>query len=115
MELKQRKERIRRKIKALNERKLPCLYVYRSGFNIYGQLIDVLTGKVMVQSSTLSKEFKDSKLKSYNIEGATFVGKLLGEQMQKQGIERIIFDRSGYKYHGRIKALADGVREFVKI
>lgn len=115
MELKQRKDRIRRKMKVLNERKLPRLCVYRSGFNIYGQLIDSINGNVLAQASTLSEEFKKTKVKSYNIDGATFIGKMIGEKIKNLGISEIIFDRSGYKYHGRVKAFADAVREFVKM
>jgi large subunit ribosomal protein L18 len=115
MELKQRRSRIRRRIKMLNEKKLPRLCIYRSGMNIYGQLIDSNNGRVLVEASTLSEEFTKSKLKGYNVEGAAFIGKLLGEKAKKAGITEVVFDRSGYIYHGRIKALADNMREFVKI
>lgn len=115
MELKQKRERIRRKIKTLNEKKLPRLCVFRSERNIYAQIVDSLSGKILAQSSTLSEDFKKSKLKSYNKEGACFVGKSLGAKAKKAGITELVFDRSGYKFHGRIKSLADAAREFVKI
>ena len=115
MELAQKRSRIRRKLKLHNERKLPRLCIYRSGVNMYGQLIDSITGHVIIQESTLGQEFKKSGFKGYNIEGAAFIGKLLGKKTKEKGIAEVIFDRSGYKYHGRIKAFADGIREFVKL
>ncbi len=115
MEWKQRKERIRRKIKKLNEQKLPRLCIYRSGLNFYSQLIDYNTGNILAEASTLSKEFKESKLKSYNVEGAKFVGQIIGEKIKNKNINQVIFDRSGYKFHGRVKSFVDSVKEFIKI
>lgn len=90
----------------------PRLIVYRSTCHIYAQI--VIRGKqgdsVLVSSSTLDKEIKSS-LKGTKVEQAQQVGKLLGERAKMKEISEVAFDRAGYKYHGRVKALADGARE----
>ena len=114
MELKQKRNRIRWKIKRLNERRLPRVCIHKTEAHMYGQVIDY-NGNVLAHAATNSKEFKNSGLKSYNKEGATFLGKLLGEKVKTQKIKELVFDRSGYVYHGRVQCFADGMREFVKI
>ena len=90
----------------------PRLVVYRSNMHIYAQLVDDIQNKTLISSSSNNKDLKASIKKTGNkIEASTLVGKLLGEKLKKDKIERIVFDRNGYKYHGRVKALADAVRE----
>lgn len=109
-----RKHRVRKKIKGTPER--PRLSVYRSGKHIYAQIIDDLSGKTLVQASSLEKGFEDKakaeeKARGGTQNGAVIVGKVLGDRAKSNGIEQVVFDRNGYIYHGRVKALADGVRE----
>ena len=90
----------------------PRLIVYRSNVHIYAQLVDDNENKTLISSSSNNKDLKASVKKTDNkIEASTLVGKSLGEKLKKDKIERIVFDRNGYKYHGRVKALADAVRE----
>lgn len=107
--------RVRRGLKAKAVQRhsaRPRLVVYRSSCHIYAQVIvrSELGDKVLVSSSTLDKELKTS-LTGNKVEQARQVGKLLGERAKVNQISDIAFDRSGYKYHGRVKALADGARE----
>ncbi|MCB0725652.1 MAG: 50S ribosomal protein L18 [Ignavibacteriae bacterium] len=112
--LKKRRERarlrIRRKLQGTADR--PRLVVYRSLSHIYAQLVDDENAKTIVSASSKSKEIeakvKDSKGK---IDKSKEVGKLIGEKAKSANIESVIFDRNGYLYHGRVKALADGARE----
>lgn len=90
----------------------PRIVVFRSNNHIYSQIVitDLKGDKVLVSSSTLETEIKGS-LKGSKTEQAHQVGKVLGERAKNKSIETVCFDRSGYKYHGRVKALAEGVRE----
>ncbi len=101
-----RKIRIRKKIIGMENK--PRLAVYKSNKNIYVQAIDDLNQKTIATSSTLSDELKPEPL---SLETAKKVGQLMGEQLIKLGISEAVFDRGGYVYHGRIKSLADGIRE----
>jgi large subunit ribosomal protein L18 len=89
------------------------LVVYRSGTHIYAQIVkaDQLGDKVITASSTIDKELKTSLVGKSKVEQAFLIGKLLGERAKKNGITEVAFDRGGYKYHGRVKALAEGARE----
>ena len=98
-----RKNRVRAKISGTAQR--PRLSVYRSNAHIYGQLIDDEKGVTIC--SICDKDFKDGT----NVEKSTKAGKSIAELAQKSKIKKIVFDRNGYKYHGRIKAFADGARE----
>lgn len=102
-----RKIRVRKKVKGTSER--PRLNVYRSNRHIYAQVIDDTTGKTLVAFSTAGKEFADDEAKK--IEFSKKVGEKIGKLALEKGIDKVVFDRSGYIYHGRIKALADGARE----
>lgn len=109
-----RKRRVRKKIKGTPER--PRLSIYRSGKNIYAQIIDDLSGKTLAQASSMEKDFQEQakvveKAGGNTRGGAGLVGKVLGDRAKAGGIEQVVFDRNGYIYHGRVKALADGVRE----
>jgi large subunit ribosomal protein L18 len=101
-----RHHRVRRRIFGTAER--PRLVVFRSNRGIQAQFVDDLEAKTLVSAghTQLKKTFKGNKS-----EQATEVGKLLAEKAKKAGIETIVFDRGGYLYHGRVKALADGARE----
>ena len=107
-----RRNRIRQRIKKIvsGTSDYPRLSVFRSNKEIYCQLIDDVSGKTIVQSSSRDKFIVDLKLKS-NIEISFNVGKLAAELAVKKGIDKIKFDRGGYLYHGRVKSLADGARE----
>ena len=97
--------RIRRKMEGTTER--PRLNVYRSLNHIYAQLIDDAEGLTIVAASTVQDKLKAGG----NVAAAKEVGKLVAERAQEKGIKKIVFDRGGYLYHGRIKALADAARE----
>ena len=103
--------RIRNKVQGTAER--PRLVVYRSLRNIEGQLVDDDAGRTLVGLSTLASDVRDFKAEGANrrVEHAFAAGKVLGERAKSQGIESVVFDRGGYKYHGRVKAFAEGARE----
>jgi len=101
-------KRVRDKVSGSNER--PRLNVYRSLNHIYTQLIDDVTGVTLVSASTVGKKGEEKKVGG-NIEAAKTVGKLIAERAKEKGIKKVVFDRGGYLYHGRIKALADAARE----
>ncbi len=103
-----RHKRVRGKIAGTPER--PRLNVFRSETNIYAQIIDDVNGVTLVSASSLDKEFS-AKGKGGNVAAATEVGKMLAERAKAKGIENVVFDRGGYLYHGRVKALAEGARE----
>jgi len=101
-----RHKRVRAKISGTPE--IPRLDVFRSSSNIYAQIIDDVNGITLAAASTVEKDFEGS---GSNCEAAEKVGKLIAERAKAKGIEIICFDRGGYLYHGRVKALADGARE----
>jgi large subunit ribosomal protein L18 len=105
---KLRKERVRTKISGTAQK--PRLSVYRGNKNIYTQIIDDLQGTTLVAASSLSPEIRE-KTKGSTIETAKQVGALLAVKAKEKGIAKVVFDRSGYKYHGRVKALSDAARE----
>jgi large subunit ribosomal protein L18 len=106
-----RHRRIRKKITGTAER--PRLVVYRSLRNIEGQLVDDDAGRTLTGLSTLDSELRgfEAEGSSRRVEHAHAAGKKLAERARQQGIEAVVFDRGGYKYHGRVKAFADGARE----
>lgn len=101
-----RHKRVRAKISGTPE--MPRLNVFRSEANIYAQVIDDVNGVTLASASSL-----DKAIEGYcgNIAAATAVGKLVAERAKAKGIETVVFDRGGYLYHGRVKALAEGARE----
>ena len=103
---KKRKMRIRKKINGTPER--PRLVVFRSSKHIYAQIIDDLAGATLASASTLSLEGENIRL---TVENAKLVGKKVAEEAIKKSITSVVFDRNGFVYHGRIKAVADGARE----
>lgn len=104
-----RKGRIRKKISGSETR--PRLSVFRSARHIYAQIIDDLQGVTLVAVGTLSPEIKDKLSGLKKQEAAREVGKLLADKAKSKGIERVIFDRNGFLYHGRVKSLAESCRE----
>jgi len=102
-------QRVRRKILGNSER--PRLCVYRSLNHIYAQVVDDLVGKTLVCASTLDKEIRSDTSKAGNVAAAKVVGKKVAERAIAKGIESVVFDRGGYLYHGRVKALAEAARE----
>ena len=103
-----RHTRLRKKVAGLADR--PRLAVFRSHHNLYVQLIDDLAGKTIKGWSTLDERLSRLTQRG-NVEAATALGKLVAEDALKQGITTVVFDRGGYLYHGRVKALAEAVRE----
>ncbi|AMW33023.1 LSU ribosomal protein L18P [Fervidobacterium changbaicum] len=104
-----RHRRIRKKIFGTPER--PRLAVYRSEKHIYAQIIDDIAGRTLVAASTVEKDIKEKVKKTWNVAAAKEVGKIIAERALAKGITTVVFDRGGFKYHGRIKALADAARE----
>lgn len=106
---KKRHRRVRKKISGVSL--LPRICIFKSNKHIYVQLIDDEKGRVLMSTSSLCKEFKQKNLKGSNIQGACFVGELVGRKALEKGIKRGVFDRGGYLYHGRVKALAEEIRK----
>lgn len=86
------------------------LSVFRSNKQVYAQIIDDAKGQTLVAASTLEKDARESLAKSSTIEAAAYIGKIVAERAVKSGISEVVFDRGGYPYHGRVKALADAAR-----
>lgn len=105
--------RVRKKVHGTPDR--PRLSVFRSLRYIYAQLIDDESGRTLCAASTLEPkvkaELKGKGVSTKSVEAAKHIGRLLAERAKEKGLEKAVFDRSGYKYHGRIKALADAARE----
>ncbi len=91
--------------------KMVRLSVYRSNSHIYAQIINAEGNKVLASASTIEVELRSSLKSGSNIEAAAAVGKRIAEKAKAVGIEKVAFDRSGFQYHGRVKALADAARE----
>lgn len=104
-----RKKRIRKNIFGNQER--PRLSVFKSSKHIYAQIIDDTKGTTLVSASTLDKEYTDNKVEGKKVEIAKAIGNLIGKRAVDSGIKQVVFDRNGFLYHGRVKALSDGARE----
>jgi large subunit ribosomal protein L18 len=102
-------DRVRTKVSGTTER--PRLCVYRSLDHIYAQVIDDHTGKTLVSASSVDGETKKNLKGGGNIAAAKVIGKAVAERAKAVGVQKVVFDRGGYKYHGRVKALADAARE----
>ncbi len=102
------RRRIRKIISGTSER--PRMSVFRSNKNIYVQLIDDLSGKTIASASSLCKKVTEEKVDN-KTDQAKSVGKLVAQRAKDAGVEKVVFDRNGYLYHGRVKALADSARE----
>ncbi len=104
-----RKLSVRKKVRGTEER--PRLTVYRSLKHIYAQVIVDATGETLVATSTFSKELKGKLKTTGNIKTAQAVGELVAQKALEKGIKKVVFDRNGFLYHGRIKALAEAARQ----
>ena len=105
-----RKKRVRKKVRGTPES--PRLSVFRSTKHIYVQIIDDTVSKTLLDASSLSKDISaEIRKKGGNKEGAGLIGKLIAERAINSGIKKVVFDRNGFLYHGRIKALAEAARE----
>lgn len=107
--LARRHRRVRGKISGTPER--PRLCVTRSNSNIYAQVIDDVSHTTICGVSTLGPEFKATGKKGGTVEGAAEIGTIIGKMAQEKGVKKVVFDRGGHLYHGRVKALADAARE----
>lgn len=101
------KRRVRKTVIGTSE--LPRLSVFRSNANIYVQLIDDSKGHTLLAASSLDKDI--AEMKGTKTEIAKAVGKAIADKAKEQGLEQVVFDRNGFRYHGRVKSLADGARE----
>ena len=104
-----RHKRVRKHISGTTER--PRLAVFRSNKHMYAQIIDDNEGKTLVSASTLQKEVKAELEHTDDVKAAAYLGTVIGKKALEAGIECVVFDRGGYIYHGKVKALADAARE----
>ena len=104
-----RKKRIRKNLAGTLQR--PRLSVFRSAKHIYAQVIDDTCGQTLVSASSTERALKEHPKFDNKVSLANYVGKLLGERVLGKGIKSVVFDRNGFLYHGRVKAVADGARE----
>jgi large subunit ribosomal protein L18 len=103
-----RRLRIRRKISGTSER--PRLSVFRSARHIYAQVVDDVAGKTVAHASTLSRDVRGEVEEASKLDAAKTVGQTIAKMLLAKGIDKVVFDRSGYLYHGRVRALADAAR-----
>jgi large subunit ribosomal protein L18 len=104
-----RKKRIRKKVNGDGER--PRMSIFRSAKHIYAQVVDDTSGNTLVHVSTLTKDLKSASEESNKCDAAKVVGRAVAEACKAKGISKVAFDRNGFIYHGRIKALAEAARE----
>ena len=104
-----RKKRFAKKIRGTPER--PRLCIYRSNKHIFAQIIDDHSASTLASASTVSKEFSATQKKTGNREAAKTVGEILAKKAREKNIVKVVFDRNGFLFHGRVQALADGARE----
>lgn len=104
-----RKARVRKKVIGTDERPRVC--VFRSNRHVYAQVISDSQGKTLASVSTLSKELAEALKERKGIEAAKLVGMALAKACKDRNINKVVFDRNGFQYHGQVKALADGARE----
>ncbi|MBI3614930.1 MAG: 50S ribosomal protein L18 [Candidatus Omnitrophica bacterium] len=100
--------RIRKKVAGSADR--PRLVVHRSHKNLYAQIVDDLAGKTLLSCSTRQASFRQEKPKGSNVEAAKFLGEKVAQAAKSAGLTKLVLDRSGYRYHGRVKALTEAVR-----
>ncbi|TLY46391.1 MAG: 50S ribosomal protein L18 [Nitrospirae bacterium] len=112
---KRERSRVRRhhrvRLRVFGTAQRPRLNVFRSNGHLYAQVIDDTTGRTLLSASTLDKELKGTVKNGGNATAAVAVGRLVAERALKANVTAVVFDRGGYKYHGRIKALAEAARE----
>jgi len=105
-----RRQRVRRAVKAVANGRAR-LSVFRSSMHIYAQVIDDVQGRTLAAASSLDKDLRSGLKTGADVEAARAVGKLVAERAKAAGVARVVFDRGGYLFHGRVKALADSARE----
>jgi large subunit ribosomal protein L18 len=106
-----RKRRVRRAVKAAGGADRLRLSVFRSSKHIYAQVIDDVKGRTVAAASSLEKDLRGSLKTGADVSAAKAVGKLVAERTLEKGVKKVVFDRGNYRYHGRVKALADAARE----
>ncbi|MCK5235529.1 MAG: 50S ribosomal protein L18 [Deltaproteobacteria bacterium] len=104
-----RRIRVSKKVRLVPGR--PRINVFRSNKHIFAQVIDDMKGTTIASASTVSKDMKSKTAKLNKTDAAKVIGEHLGKQAKEKGVSKVVFDRAGYLYHGRVKALADGLRE----
>jgi len=104
-----RKKRIRKKLVGTTKR--PRLCVFRSAKHIYAQLIDDSQGQTLVAASSMEKAVRDDSETKNKVTAANTVGKIIGQRALEKGVKEVVFDRNGFLYHGRIRAVSEGARE----
>jgi len=104
-----RQARIRKKIRGTSER--PRLSIFRSARHVYAQIVDDSLGTTLATASSVEKAFKEQSKFENKRAAAAHVGKMIGQRALDKGIKKVVFDRNGFLYHGRVKALSDGARE----
>ena len=104
-----RKSRIRKRVTGTPQR--PRLTVFRSARHIYAQIIDDTQGRTLVSACSLDKTVAAAAADTKKVDRATLVGKLVAERAKAKGIDKVVFDRNGFLYHGRVKAVSEGARE----
>ena len=105
-----RKKRVRKRIKGIPE--TPRLSVFKTSNHIYAQIVDDITSNTLVDASSLSKDLRPQvQGKGGNREGAAFIGEWIAKRALEKGISRVVFDRNGFLYHGRVKVLAESARQ----
>lgn len=105
-----RQKRVRSKLRIVGSGR-PRLSIFRSSKNIYAQVIDDVAGRTLAAASSLDKELREGGKTGADCAAASAVGRLVAQRAKAAGIGQVVFDRGGYLYHGRVKALADGARE----
>jgi len=105
-----RQQRVRTKLRMVANGR-PRLSIFRSSKNIYVQVIDDVAGRTLAAASSLDKGLREAGKTGADCDAAAAVGKLIAQRAKAAGIQKVVFDRGGYLYHGRVKALADGARE----
>ncbi len=104
-----RKKRIRKHLSGTDQK--PRMSVFRSSKHIYAQLIDDISGHTLVAASSMEKVVRDQPEFESKIAAAEYIGKILGERAIEKGVKKVVFDRNGFQYHGRVKAVSKGARD----
>ena len=104
-----RHRRLRKKVIGTSEK--PRISLHRSSANLYAQAIDDVNGKTLVSAATTQKSFKEKGASGGNVKAATILGEVFAKTAKAKGIEKVVFDRSGYLFHGRVKAFAEAARK----
>ena len=104
-----RKKRIRKHLSGTDQK--PRMSVFRSSKHIYAQLIDDINGHTLAAASSMEKVVKDQPKFESKIAKAEYIGKILGERAIEKGVKKVVFDRNGFQYHGRVKAVSKGARD----